>query len=129
MRSPVSRVLLVVIAVALAGCSGGDSPSEPSNPPPVQATTITITSAGANPLHVEVALGTRVRFINNDNRPHNMASDPHPIHTDCPVINQVGLLQPGQMRETGNLVEVRTCGFHDHDNPTIQTLNGSITTK
>jgi plastocyanin len=74
-----------------------------------------------------VALGTRVRFVNNDSRPHNMASDPHPTHTDCPAINQVGLLQPGQIRETGNLVEVRTCGFHDHDNPTSQTLQGSIT--
>lgn len=121
------QTLCVVALVSTGGCRSGDTPTEPSGPPPVQTTTITITSAGANPLRIEVALGTRVRFVNNDSRPHNMASDPHPTHTDCPAINQVGLLQPGQIRETGNLVEVRTCGFHDHDNPTSQTLQGSIT--
>ncbi len=56
-------------------------------------------------------------FVNNDTKSHNMASDPHPEHTDCPEINTVGLLQPGQSRETENLVTVRTCGFHDHDDP------------
>jgi hypothetical protein len=55
-----------------------------------------------------------------------MTSDPHPDHTDCPEINQVGLLSPGQSRETGNLVTVRTCGFHDHDNPSAQSLTGQI---
>ena len=55
-----------------------------------------------------------------------MASDPHPEHTDCPEINQVGLLTPGATRETGNLVTVRTCGFHDHDNPTNAGLRGRI---
>ena len=46
-----------------------------------------------------------------------MTSDPHPEHNDCPEINTVGLLQPNQSRETGNLVTIRTCGFHDHDDP------------
>jgi hypothetical protein len=36
--------------------------------------------------------GTRVTFINNDTRVHEMDSDPHPDHTDCPEINQVDLL-------------------------------------
>jgi plastocyanin len=129
MRNHVTVTLLSFAVLVLAACGGSDGPSEPSGPPPVQTTTITITSAGVSPKNVEVGLGTRVRFVNNDNRPHNMASDPHPIHTDCPVINQVGLLLPGQMRETGNLVEVRTCGFHDHDNATNQNLNGTITTR
>jgi plastocyanin len=129
MKNLLIRCLVGAAVLATASCGGGDAPNEPSGPPPVQTATIAITSAGANPLHIEVTLGTRVRFVNNDNRPHNMASDPHPIHTDCPAINQVGLLQPGQARETGNLVEVRTCGFHDHDNPTNQSLNGTITTR
>jgi plastocyanin len=61
--------------------------------------------------------GTRVNFVNNDARPHNMTSDPHPEHDDCEEINSVGVLQPGQRRETANMVIVRTCGFHDHDDP------------
>jgi hypothetical protein len=55
-----------------------------------------------------------------------MASDPHPDHTDCPELNQVGFLSPGQSRETGNLVQVRTCGYHDHDLPNTVNLSGRI---
>jgi hypothetical protein len=73
-----------------------------------------------------VPQGTRVVFINNDSRPHEMTSDPHPDHDLCPEINQVGLLRSGEMRETGNLVTVRTCGFHDHQNPDNRLLTGRV---
>jgi plastocyanin len=89
-------------------------------------TTITITSAGVSPADIQVAPGSRVTFINNDTRSHNMTSNPHPEHTDCTEINQVGLLTPGQSRQTGNLNTVRTCGFHDHDLPDAATLKGAI---
>lgn len=123
-----SFVVVAILALGSAGCKGS-SPSQPTPPPspPTATTTITITSAGANPRNIEVTLGARVRFINNDNRSHNMTSDPHPEHTDCPEINQVGFLLPGQMRETGNLVQARTCGFHDHDLPSNNNLRGTIT--
>ena len=55
-----------------------------------------------------------------------MASDPHPEHNVCPEINAVGLLQPGESRETGNLVTVRTCTFHDHEDPDNGSLKGRI---
>jgi hypothetical protein len=55
-----------------------------------------------------------------------MSSDPHPDHTDCPELNQVGFLNPGQSRETGNLTLPKTCGFHDHDLPNITGLQGRI---
>ena len=41
-------------------------------------------------------------------------------------MNQVGLLQPGDGRETGNLVTPRTCGFHDHENFEDDRLKGRI---
>ena len=125
----VTRMALLALALAAAACSdSSSSPTNPSNPPspPVSTTTITITASGVSPRNIQVSLGARVRFINNDTRAHNMTSNPHPDHTDCPEINQVGFLQPGQQRETGNLVTVRTCGFHDHDNPTNASLNRSI---
>lgn len=98
----------------LAAACGGGSPSSPS---PDAAATITITSSGVSTTQVTVPAGSRVLFVNNDARPHNMTSDPHPEHDDCPEINTVGLLVPGQSRETGNMNTVRTCGFHDHDDP------------
>lgn len=79
-----------------------------------------------SPSQLTVSPGSRVLFINDDSRPHQVASDPHPEHTDCPEINQVGLLPPGQQRETGNLVTVRTCGVHDHDDPDNTKLHARI---
>jgi hypothetical protein len=55
-----------------------------------------------------------------------MESDPHPEHTGCPEINQVGFMTPGQTKLTGNLNTRRTCGFHDHDRDTDRNLQGSI---
>lgn len=109
------RLVPALALLALASCGGGSSPSGPS--PGGSGTTITVTADGVNPAQTNVAQGSRVLFVNNDTRTHYMASDPHPEHTDCPEINSVGILQPGQSRETGNLNAVRTCGFHDHDNP------------
>lgn len=106
------RLVSVLIAVSLAACGSG-SPSSPS----AGGATITITTAGVNAAQIIVAPGSRVTFVNNDTRSHNMTSDPHPDHNNCPELNSVGLLQPGQSRETGNLVTARTCGFHDHDDP------------
>jgi plastocyanin len=108
----VRRFVPLLLLLPLAACGGGT----PSSPSPGGAT-VTITSAGVSASQVSATQGSRVTFVNNDSRSHNMTSDPHPEHADCPEINAVGLLQPGQSRETGNLVTVRTCGFHDHDDP------------
>lgn len=108
--------LLPALVLILLGACGGGSPASPS-PGGGTSTTITITAAGVSTAQLTISPGTRVLFVNNDSRAHNMTSDPHPEHTDCPEINSVGLLQPNQSRETGNLVALKTCGFHDHDDP------------
>ena len=56
-----------------------------------------------------------------------MDSDPHPEHTDCPELNQIGHLEPGQSRQSGNLNIARTCGIHDHIDPDTASLKGTIT--
>ena len=66
-------------------------------------------------------------FVNNDSRIHQMSSDPHPEHTNCPEINFQNQLAPGERRQTGNLNDVRTCGFHDHLQNTNTSLQGTIT--
>jgi plastocyanin len=121
-RRGLRRIFACILLFALASCGDKASPS-----PPVETNTITITSAGVSPKNIIVTVGQRVRFVNNDSNPHNMASDPHPSHDDCPEFDQVGFLAPGQSRETGNLVTVRTCGFHDHDLPGVTNLQGTVT--
>lgn len=122
--SALLAALTTATVVGAGGCRKATSPIDPG--PPVATTTVTISSTGASPRNIEVAAGSRVRFVNQDARSHNMTSDPHPEHNECLEINQVGFLASGQSRETGNLVQPRTCGFHDHDNPEILSLYGQI---
>jgi plastocyanin len=121
----VNKAVLVVAAVAtLSACGGGSSSSAPSNPP---AATITITTSGVSPKSVTVARGSQVQFVNSDTASHEMASNPHPEHTDCQEINSVGFLSPNQSRMTGNLNIARACAFHDHSRPENTALQGTIT--
>ena len=113
------------LAVLLSGSCSKSSTSSPSGPPP-SATTITITAAGASPRTLTVPPGTQITFVNNDTVAHEMFSDPHPEHTDCPEFDSVGHLAPGATRQTQNLTTIRVCGFHDHINPFVTSLTGSI---
>ncbi len=120
----------LVAAVLFSACGGGGSPTvtptPTPNPLPSANVTITITSAGVDRKQVEVPVGGRVAFVNNDNSFHEMSSDPHPVHTDCPPMNQVGALAPGRTGVTGAFTTARTCGFHDHGEPTNANLQGAI---
>jgi hypothetical protein len=120
----VRSAVMVGALLILFACGGSGSPTTPL--PPSNPYVFTITTVGVSPKELTVPQGTRVLFINNDSRRRNMTSDPHPEHDICPEINNVGLLNPGQMRETGNLVVVRTCGFHDHDDPDNVNVRGRI---
>jgi plastocyanin len=143
------RALAIALVAAAVACGGGSGSGTPTNPTPTPtpsptptptptpspspepsptpaSATITITASGVTPNQVTIRAGGRVTFVNNGTRPHDMSSDPHPDHTDCPEINNVGFINPGQSRETGNLVVVRTCGFHDHNQPSNTSLTGTI---
>lgn len=124
--------IALAFALTLAGCGGSDSPSPAPTPTPSPSpggtgTTITITSGGVSPRAVTVAPGSRVTFVNNDSRPHEPASDPHPSHGSCPPIDQVGTIPAGQTRASGNFNTPGTCRYHDHLNDTNTNFNGTIT--
>ena len=119
-----SGVLVMVMAMTSA-CST-DSPTAPGGGGSA-SNMITITATGADPQTVRIRVGERVVFTNDDFVDHDMSSDLHPTHTECPAVNQVGYLRPGETRETGNFVRAETCTFHDHIHPTNASLTGSIT--
>ena len=102
------------------GCGSG--PSAPSS----SEATISISAAGLTPSEVRIKAWSRVTFVNNDSRPHSIVSDPIDIHSDCPPLNQVGILGPGESRTTGILNLTGTCGFHDHLNKSDASLRGRI---
>jgi hypothetical protein len=111
-----------------ASCGGSSTPAGPSgdNSGGNANITITLTSTGVSPKQLTVPQGTRVLFVDNDTRTREMTSDPHPEHTDCVEINNIGFISPGQTKETGNLNTVRTCGYHDHGNPDDARFKGQI---
>ena len=118
-------------ACLAAGCGGsstGPSSSGGNNSGgggSTNTTTITITASGVSPKDITVAVGSRVTFVNNDSQPHDMNSNPHPEHTDCPALN-VGFIAAGAQGISLNLTTARTCGFHDHNQPSVTNLQGSI---
>jgi hypothetical protein len=126
-------IWLTAASMLTAGCGGSASSTAPASPTPApgptapQSVVITIAGGAVSPKNVVVPVGSQITFVNHDAVEHLMFSDPHPEHTDCPDINQVGYLTPGQTRQTGNLNIVRTCGFHDHERPTEDGLRGTIT--
>lgn len=134
----------LLAAVTAAACGGGSSssstPTSPTTgggttttPPttgggtPTDLATITIGTDGrVTPSTVTLNRGGRVTIVNNHNTSHDMSSDPHPEHTQCPEINQIGFLTSGQSRTSGNFNTARTCGFHDHNLPDNAGLKGTI---
>jgi plastocyanin len=134
--SPIRAVGLAMFvafltALAAGACGGGgSSPSTPSAPattqPSAGSLTVTISATGVSPRSLQVPMGGRVTFVNNDTRMHQIMSDPNPLHSDCPSINDIANIGPGQTRQTGSFDVRRSCGYHDHMNPTETALQGTL---
>jgi hypothetical protein len=120
----------LALAALVMACGGGnDAPTAPTPPPTgnpaASNVTLTITANGLSAGGGDIALGGTVTIVNNGTSAHEMSSDPHGPHTDCPALN-IGTLQPGQQRTSQPLTSARTCGMHDHMNPGTQSLKASI---
>jgi plastocyanin len=111
--------LAVLMLPLIAAC--GSSPSAPGDPEAI----ITITASGISPKEVRIKAWNSVRFVNDDTRAHTIVSDPIDLHTQCPPLNRIGTLQPGQSRDTGTLNLTGACGFHDHDDQ-VEAFRGRI---
>lgn len=133
--SGVAAAMIVAATAAACGGGGGSTPTSPTTGgggttgggTATDSATITIGSNGSvSPSTVTINRGGRVTFVNSHNRAHDMQSDPHPEHTDCPELAAVGFLNPGQSRTSNNFNTARTCGFHDHNEDTNANLKGRI---
>ena len=105
-------VALAVTVGVVAACGSSSNPMSPSSSGTIP--TVTVTGAGVSPTEVRVSVGGRVRFVNNDTVNRQINSNPFPAHDDCPPINAVGVLTPGQSKMTDVLSLAGTCGFHEH---------------
>ncbi|MBI3626628.1 cupredoxin domain-containing protein [Candidatus Uhrbacteria bacterium] len=101
-------------------------------PPPVKADVavapkpatwnVEIKNFQFNPSNLKIKAGDTVIWTNADGAPHQIDSNPHPIHTDHPELN-------GSMMSTGQTFTVTlknagTYNYHCHLHPSMQ---GSVT--
>jgi plastocyanin len=126
-------VAATVLASVMVACGGGGStPTEPggggSNQGGTVGATLTIGTGGISPSSVTISVGQTIMLVNNDSKAHEISSDPHPVHTDCPPLN-FGTLSPGQSRTSNPFTTARTCGFHDHLDPENNAWRGQVTVR
>jgi plastocyanin len=100
------------------------SPTPPGSPGPSGATITILANGSISPNNVDINVGQSVTIVNQDSRNHELASDPHPSHVDCPQFDV--LTAPGQTKVSNALVTARTCGIHDHLDATNVNLLGQI---
>lgn len=87
------------------------------------ALTVVISQAGLQPAQPMVTAGARVTFQNADSAVHQIASNPHPAHSDLPGF-EVNL-SPGAS-QSFTFSQAGTWGFHDHLDPTNTRFQGRI---
>lgn len=134
-----NRILFSVAALGiLSACGGGGSSTSPggggtavvvkdSGTGGPNGATITLTGGGLSAKSVTIAVGQTVTFVNNDTRPHEIASNPHPQHGSCPSIETaLGTIAAGQTKITHNFGNAGTCGYHDHLDDTNPAFQGLI---
>jgi plastocyanin len=121
--------LLVFGSLITALACGYSSPAAPdaSTPSGPEGASISITSSGVTPGAVMIAAGQSVTFVNNDSVPHDISSGPVPTYDECPSINRVGQLAPGQRMQTAALSAARSCSFIDLSRTDDPRWQGTIT--
>ena len=125
--------------VVFASCGGeavlGPGFGTPLGPETPQRLTVTITAAGVNPPAVRPPICRSshcvvyVRFVNEDAETHEIRSDPHPEHSQCRALNDVGRLGPGESREVSMFLcqrPERWAGYHDETRPEDARFQGRV---
>jgi plastocyanin len=125
----ITGALMALLFLAV-GCDY-NSPAAPT--PPATSTAgqsgamISLTSSGLTPATVAITPGQAVTFRNDDSIAHEIVSGPVPSYSDCPAINSLGRLEPGQSKQTAALTESRSCGFLDLLRTGDRRWQGTIT--
>lgn len=77
---------------------------------------VTITTQGFVPQTILIKKGSTVNWTNRDNKPHQIASDPHPTHSLLLTLGK-GKLLPAGSSFTLTFDRTGTFTYHDEQNP------------
>lgn len=126
----------VMLDVWFSACG---SPTAPTPADPVRLT-IVLTTDGVSPGILKAPMCGNVviagwchfviEFVNRDTVPHQVRSDPHPGHSDCPGLN-LDAIAPGQSNVSSDLSACYTSsasgrGYHDETRPDDPRFQGRV---
>lgn len=126
------RALALWLSICAAACGSGGGPSATPSPSPSPSgpPVMTLTPGGVSPqvLHAFDSRET-ITFVNGDTRVHDLRSDPHPAHNECPALS-VGPIAPGESRQIAgpDLPPFSLCYYHDEADPVDPRFRGLIVT-
>lgn len=115
-------IVIVVVALILLGeylmikqspKNQTSFPNPFSKPIPNLQAQVTITDKGFIPATILVKKGTQVTFLSQDNKSHQIASDPHPLHTGLPGFIQ----EKASSSFSYTFNKTGTFTYHDEINP------------
>ena len=109
----------IAVDVVLSACGSTTSPG-------LEMLTVSISASGVSPVQLIGNGSVYVSFVNQDTERHEIRSNPHPAHTDCPEIGALSI-PPGQRLTVGSTFNAgRTCGYHDETRPDDVRFQGTI---
>ena len=139
MRSLLVILVMLSAVILVSGCTsyappanpGGNGPGvspTPSGSPTVSPSpspggigaktyTVTIKNFAFSPQTLTINKGDTVIWVNEDSAPHQIASNPHPTHTDLPGLVS-GSLSTGQSYSF-TFDKAGTFGYHCHIHPSM----------
>lgn len=89
---------------------------------------VSIESNGFNPKLINISVGDKVVWVNNNSKLHWPASDPHPTHTGLPDFDPFADLLPGETFSY-TFTNAGAFSYHDHTQAVVEdvaTLTGVV---
>lgn len=119
------RVILIIVAgLAVLGLALPaiillkSSHNSTTSSDTVPAASVSITDQGFTPVTLTVKKGTKVTWTNNGNKPRQVASNPHPDHTELKGLDSKGPIGP-ESTYSYTFDKPGEYNYHDHFNPTV----------
>ena len=127
-------VAAIVAAVCAAACGSSFTSSESPAPsslldpsqPRAAVPAVSITAGGFNPQVLHVNYPVTVTFTNADTAAHTLESAPELNWDNCPEMNTVGTLKPGESKAVPFSEEDAVCAYHDVAKAAITAFQGYI---
>lgn len=119
------RLLLTagLVLLLLVGLLALTSTNQTKQPPAAsRRVEIQITKDGFIPATITVPTGTTITWVNKDNNPHRVASNPHPDHSQTPGLDSKEPIGP-EASYSFTATTAGTIHYHDHYQP---TTNGTV---